>query len=189
MCSTRHLPPLQLRPRQWCSCPCLSCRQEAAKSTTKAKTSVSCQIPVPFEQKFIRKILAPIKIKSALPPPPKNPTPPPPPKRGILWTWRFFCRKKSFFPGFHKIGAAIFGPRIADTNFVGFAVLNPIDPTSTFPFFTLIPWSWFVYIDLPPLGESSRKGWSPLMLYVYIRFVLQFGSRHQDRCFGSEVDS
>ena len=39
---------------------------------------------------------------------------PPHPKRGILWTWRFSCRKKAFSPGVHKIGAAISGPRIAD---------------------------------------------------------------------------
>ena len=56
----------------------------------------------------IRKILAPIKIKSAPPPPPK--------KRGILRTW-FFLQKERIFPGVHKIGAAISGPRIADTNF------------------------------------------------------------------------
>ena len=29
----------------------------------------------------------------------------------------FSCRKKAFFPGVHKIGAPISGPRIADTNF------------------------------------------------------------------------
>ena len=55
----------------------------------------------------IRKILAPIKIKSALPPPPK---------RRILWTW-VFLQKERIFPGVDKIGAAISGPRIADTNF------------------------------------------------------------------------
>ena len=62
----------------------------------------------------IRKIPAPIKIKSAFPP--SNPTPPQKNER-ILWTWRFSCRKKAFFPGVHKIGAAISGPRIADKNF------------------------------------------------------------------------
>ena len=50
----------------------------------------------------VRKILAPIKIKSALPPPPppknpKNPKYPPPLKRGILWTWRFSSRTDAFF--------------------------------------------------------------------------------------------
>ena len=37
------------------------------------------------------------KNKSALPPPPQNPKSPPQKKRGILWTWRFSCRKKAFF--------------------------------------------------------------------------------------------
>ena len=46
-------------------------------------------------------------------PPPQNP----PLKRGILWTWGFFLQKERIFPGVHKIGAAISGPRIADTNF------------------------------------------------------------------------
>ena len=64
-----------------------------------------------------RKIPAPIKMKSALPPPQTQNPPPPPPKRGILWTWRFSCRKKALFPGVHKIGAAISGPRMADNNF------------------------------------------------------------------------
>ena len=61
---------------------------------------------------FVRKIRAPIKIKSALPPPPK-----PPPKKEEFYGHRFSCRKNAFFPGVHKIGAAISGPRIADTNF------------------------------------------------------------------------
>ena len=52
-----------------------------------------------------------------LSPPPNQNSRPPPPKRGILWTWRFSCRKKAFFPRVHKIGTAISGPRIADTNF------------------------------------------------------------------------
>ena len=60
---------------------------------------------------FVRKISAPIKIKSALPPPQT-----PPLKGGILRTW-FFLQKERIFPGVHKIGAAISGPRIADTNF------------------------------------------------------------------------
>ena len=47
-------------------------------------------------------------------PPPKKPKIPPP-KRGILWTG-FFLQKERIFPGVHKIGAAISGPRIADTN-------------------------------------------------------------------------
>ena len=41
---------------------------------------------------------------------------PPPLKRGISRTW-FFLQKERIFPGVHKIGAPISGPRIADTNF------------------------------------------------------------------------
>ena len=52
--------------------------------------------------------------KIGTPPPPPNPKYPPL-RRGILWTWRFSCRKNAFFPGVHKIGAAVSGPRIADT--------------------------------------------------------------------------
>ena len=64
----------------------------------------------------IKKIRAPIKIKSALPPPPPKPKIPPL-KCGILWTG-LFLQNGRIFPGVHKIGAAISGPRIADTNFM-----------------------------------------------------------------------
>ena len=47
------------------------------------------------------------------PPPPPNPRP----KKGNFTDMVFPCRKNAFFPGVHKIGAAISGPRIADTNF------------------------------------------------------------------------
>ena len=50
------------------------------------------------------------------PRPRKKPKIPPPLKRGILWTW-VFPAERTHFPGVHKIGAAISGPRIADTNF------------------------------------------------------------------------
>ena len=52
------------------------------------------------------------KNKIGTSPPPQNP----PLKRRILWTW-VFLQKERIFPGVHKIGAAISGPRIADTNF------------------------------------------------------------------------
>ena len=58
-----------------------------------------------------------MKIRSALPPLSPKPKIPPPLKRGLLWTWRFSCRKKTEILGAHKIGAAISGPRIADKNF------------------------------------------------------------------------
>ena len=66
-----------------------------------------------FSESFLRRIRAPIKIKSALsPPPPKTP-----PQNAEFYGPGFSCRKNAFFPGVHKIGAAIAGPRIADTNF------------------------------------------------------------------------
>ena len=52
---------------------------------------------------FLRKVPAPIKTKSALPPPPPNPKPKTPPKRGILWTWRFSCRKNTEILGAHEM--------------------------------------------------------------------------------------
>ena len=67
------------------------------------------------ESAFVRKIRAPHKNKIGTPPPP--PPKPPPPKKEEFYGHRFSCRKNAFFPGVHKIGAAISGPRIADTNF------------------------------------------------------------------------
>ena len=46
------------------------------------------------------------------PPPQKTP-----PQNAEFYGHGFSCRKNAFFPGVHKIGAAISGPRIADTNF------------------------------------------------------------------------
>ena len=69
-----------------------------------------------ISMRFIRKVRAPIKIKSALPSPPPKPQNTSPLKQGILWTW-FFLQKERIFPGVHKIEAAISGPRIADKNF------------------------------------------------------------------------
>ena len=65
---------------------------------------------------FVRKILAPIQIKSALPPPKKKPKYPPPKTRNFM-DMAFSCRKSAFFKA-HKIGAAISGPRIADKNYM-----------------------------------------------------------------------
>ena len=70
----------------------------------------------------VRKIPVPIKIKSALLPPQTQNTPPPPnPKHPPPQTRNFmdmgFLQKERIFPGAHKIGAAISGPRIADKHF------------------------------------------------------------------------
>ena len=62
----------------------------------------------------LRKILAPIKIKSALPPPPKTQNTPP--LNEEFYGHGFFLPKERIFPGAHKIGTAISGPRIADKN-------------------------------------------------------------------------
>ena len=77
--------------------------------------SNSCSVmtePICFCQKNPRAH----KNKIGTPPPPK-PKNTPPKKRGILWTWRFSCRKNTEILGAHQIGTAISGPRIADTNF------------------------------------------------------------------------
>ena len=64
---------------------------------------------------FIRKILAPIKIKSAIPPPPPTPPPQKNPKRRNFMDM-VFPAERTHFPGAHKIGSAISGPGLADTN-------------------------------------------------------------------------
>ena len=58
---------------------------------------------------FQNKILAPIKVKSALPPPKT-----PPPSKEEFYGHGFFLQRERIFPGAHKIGAAISGPRTAD---------------------------------------------------------------------------
>ena len=67
---------------------------------------------------LVRKILAPIKKESAPPPPPKK-NPKYPPKKAEFYGHGFFLQKERIFPGVHKIGAAISGPRIADKKFYG----------------------------------------------------------------------
>ena len=67
-----------------------------------------------YRYKF-RKIRAPTKIKSALPP--TKPKSPPPKKNEEFYRHGFFLQKERIFPGVHKIGAPISGPRIADKNF------------------------------------------------------------------------
>ena len=59
-------------------------------------------------------------------------TPPPPPKKGNLRTW-FFLQKERIFPGVHKIGAPISGPRIADTNFTDTTIFLKYRPNTGQP--------------------------------------------------------
>ena len=70
-------------------------------------------------QANLRKIPAPVKIKSALPPPFQTQTQntPPPPKTRNFMDMEGFPAERTEILGAHKIGAAISGPRIADTNF------------------------------------------------------------------------
>ena len=66
------------------------------------------------------------KNKIGTPPPKTQNTPPP--QNEEFYGHRFSCRKNAFFPGVHKIGAAISGPRIADTNFTDtriFLIFSP----------------------------------------------------------------
>ena len=56
------------------------------------------------------------KNKIGTSPPPK-PNSPPPPKTRNFMDMEVFLQKEGIFPGVRKIGAAISGPRIADTNF------------------------------------------------------------------------
>ena len=87
------------------------------------------------------------QIGTPLPPQTQHITPP---KRGILWTWKCSCRKNAEILGAHKIGAAISGPRIADTNFLrtrGFfkdwECLGPSAPTN----YLLHPLSCLIALD------------------------------------------
>ena len=115
----------------------------------------------------LRKILAPIKIKSALPPPKKKPKiPSPPQNEEFLWTW-FFLQNGHIFPGVHKIGATISGPRIADKNLTDtriFLTISAIPPSHC------APWGFLVsqhgqsgaippppFLSFSPL-ESMRSG-------------------------------
>ena len=65
----------------------------------------------------VRKIRAPIKIKSALPPPPpaKPKILPPPPlkkKRGILWTWVFLAERTHFVQASIKLAQPFPAPEL-----------------------------------------------------------------------------
>ena len=59
-----------------------------------------------------------IKIGTS-PPPPQKRTKIPPPQNEELYGHGFLLQKERIFPGAHKIGAAISGPRIAGGNFYG----------------------------------------------------------------------
>ena len=60
------------------------------------------------------------------PPGPQNQIPPPPQTRNFM-DLEVFLQKEGIFPGVRKIGAAISGPRIADTNFTDTRIFLIID--------------------------------------------------------------
>ena len=62
---------------------------------------------------LFQKILAPIKIKSALPPPPK-PKIPPPPKRRNFMDMAFSCRTDAFFQASIKLAQPFPAPKFKD---------------------------------------------------------------------------
>ena len=70
-----------------------------------------------ISSKAIRKIPAPTKINRHSPPPKTQNIPPPPPSKEEFYGHGFFPAERTHFPGAHKIGAAISGPRIADKHF------------------------------------------------------------------------
>ena len=77
------------------------------------------------------------KNKIGTSPPQKKTNTPPPIKRGI-YGHGFFLQKERIFPGAHKIGAAISGPRIADKTFYGhedFSELSSHRHTCAIPHF------------------------------------------------------
>ena len=93
----------------------------------EAKAARFGAISRPFLSQFMAMFCLFIQKNPSPPPPPKTPNSPPPLKREILWTWGFSCRTDAFFPGAHKIGAAISSPRIADRKVYGhedFSELN-----------------------------------------------------------------
>ena len=96
--------------------------------------------------------------------PPQNPKPkiPPPKKTRNFMDMVFSCRTDAFFPGVHKIGAAISGPRIADTNF-----------TDTRIFLRLLGTQKGTKTD----GFQNRKFWglSKLAALVHQQFWYPFG--------------
>ena len=75
------------------------------------------KIPTPIKIKLALPPAHKTKIGTSTPPPPSKQKPNPPLKRGILWAWGSSSRKNPKMSGAHKIGAVIFGPRIAGGKF------------------------------------------------------------------------
>ena len=112
--------------------------RESAFSGTFSSPHTFCTPPY-HGPKIVRKIPAHINKIGISPPKHKIP---PPPKRGIVWTL-VFLQKERIFPGAHKIGAAISGPRIADMNFTDTRIFLKSTPT---------PDTSEKYRDMPPIS-------------------------------------
>ena len=98
---------------------------------------------------YVRKILAPIKIKSALPPK-KTKIPPPPQNEEFCGHGGFPAERRLFFQVSIKFGSAISGPRIADTNFTD---------TGMFPNMTLFRGGSGFGV-FPPLSFPALQQWA-----------------------------
>ena len=101
-----------------CVCVCV-CRNFAHCSLKSEFLRRDHAVQAKMARRFISENPRAHKNKiGTFPPHPKN-LKYPHQKRGILWTWRFSCRKSAIFPGAQKNGAAISGPRIAGKHFYG----------------------------------------------------------------------
>ena len=87
----------------------------------------------PQELPFYQKNPRTHKNKIGTSPPPPNPKYPPPPKTRNFMDMAFPAERTQFFPGVHKIGAAISGPRIADTNFTDTRIFLILNKPQEFP--------------------------------------------------------
>ena len=106
------------------------------------------------------------------PPTPKNLKYPPPPKTRNFMDMGFFLQKERIFPGVHKIGAAISGPRTADKKFYGHEDFSEFcgleNPAKERLFSWLVPqkkgfFSWLV----PPLPWKTKKNTRCIQLARY----------------------
>ena len=115
------------------------------------------------------------KNKIGTPPPPPNP----PPKKGEFYGHGFSCRKNAFFPGVHKIGAPISGPRIADTNFTDTGIfLSDLVPTRSGVRAGVWQNSFFL-CQAPPSYGSGRYGFGVSRAQGFIlRDRWSVGTRH-----------
>ena len=129
-----------------------------------------------------RKIPVPIKMKSALPPPPKKPKIPPPPKRGILWTWRFSCRKNAFFQAPIKLAQPFPAPELRAENFTDtriFLILQESDWSAKKSRFGLDFWT---FLGFPGPLERCFSGQFSVVSALLGRGPCVGSTRLQSKC-------